>query len=109
MRPKIRLSFDSAKIFEIIKREKTLQDSYIAITNEIYSTKCFTKEEIKILSNVLNKLFDDFNYAKIKHWIDWGTFLGAYRDKSIIPWDPDFDIAIFSRDRNKLGAEKEMN
>lgn len=96
------IKFDSHKIAEIIKREKTLEASYVAITNECYSVTCFTKEEKKILSKVISKLFNDLEFAKIKYWIDWGTFLGAYRDKSIIAWDPDFDIGAFSRDKEKL-------
>ena len=96
------ISLDSGKIFEIIKREKTLEASYVAIANEAYSVTCFTKKDKKILSKVLNNLFDDLEFAKIHYWIDWGTFLGAYRDKSIIAWDPDFDIGIFSRDKDKL-------
>jgi|TARA_R110000751_G_scaffold42088_6_gene98210 hypothetical protein len=99
---KMNIRLDSHKIAEIIKREKTLEASYVAITNECYSETCFTKEEKKILSKVISKLFNDLEFAKIKYWIDWGTFLGAYRDKSIIAWDKDFDIGIFSRDKDKL-------
>lgn len=38
----------------------------------------------------------------IKFWLMLGTFLGAYRDGSIIPWDDDTDLGIYSEDSSKL-------
>lgn len=35
---------------------------------------------------------------KITFWLAFGTFLGAYRDKALIPWDSDADLAICSED-----------
>jgi len=36
--------------------------------------------------------------TKIKFWLVLGTFLGAYRDNSIIPWDEDVDLGIYAED-----------
>lgn len=36
--------------------------------------------------------------ARIKFWLMFGTFLGAYRDNSIIPWDEDTDLGIYAED-----------
>jgi hypothetical protein len=36
--------------------------------------------------------------AGIRFWLIFGTFLGAYRDQAIIPFDGDTDLAIYSED-----------
>lgn len=40
--------------------------------------------------------------AGIKFWLSHGTFLGAYRDQAIIPYDVDTDLAIYAEDLPKL-------
>ena len=39
--------------------------------------------------NILNK-------NNVKYWICHGTLLGLIRDKQLIPWDHDIDIAVWS-------------
>ena len=34
----------------------------------------------------------------LRYWLMFGTFLGAYRDKAILPYDGDTDLAIYSED-----------
>ena len=38
----------------------------------------------------------------MRYWLMFGTFLGAYRDQAIIPYDEDTDLAIFAEDLPKL-------
>lgn len=40
-------------------------------------------------------IFDEHNFM---YWLDYGTFLGAYRDKKIIPWDGEFDISAWDHE-----------
>jgi len=42
--------------------------------------------------------------AGIRFWLMFGTFLGAYRDQTIIPYDKDTDLAIYSEDLPRLAS-----
>ncbi len=39
------------------------------------------------------KITDILVKYKLEYWLDYGTLLGAIRDKTIIPWDGEFDIS----------------
>lgn len=52
-------------------------------------------EEIKSICDVL----------EIKFWADWGTMLGAVRDKGFIPWDDDMDICMMRNDYTRFLKE----
>lgn len=45
------------------------------------------------VTNILRKF-------KIDYWLDYGTLLGAIRDKTIIPWDGEFDISTLGSSIN---------
>ncbi len=43
-------------------------------------------------------IVDLFKSKRIDYWIEYGTMLGAVREKGFIPWDSEFDIGIWNRD-----------
>jgi len=55
----------------------------------------------KILSD-LTKVKKILDKGNVEHWLDFGTFLGAIRENSIIPHDDDFDLGMMRGELNKL-------
>lgn len=53
--------------------------------------------ELKKLTNILQNL-------NIKYWLDYGTLLGAYRNKKVIKHDHDLDVSILF-DKEKFNSE----
>lgn len=51
------------------------------------------------LMNILDKIFKKHN---LTYWLDFGTLLGAYRHKGMIPWDDDMDISMPREDYNRV-------
>ena len=49
-----------------------------------------------------------FNKLRINYWVCQGTLLGIIRDQSLIPWDPDIDLAILEKDFDESLIEKIM-
>tara|TARA_B100000886_G_scaffold39347_2_gene24340 strand:+ start:1427 stop:2176 length:750 start_codon:yes stop_codon:yes gene_type:complete len=50
---------------------------------------------MKKFQNTLQLVKNFFDTENIEFWIEAGTALGVYRDKQILPWDHDIDIAIW--------------
>jgi len=59
--------------------------------------RTFDVIELKKLTNILQ----DFG---IKYWLDYGTLLGAYRDKKVIKYDHDLDVSILF-EKEKFNSE----
>lgn len=51
---------------------------------------------------LLNKLANSLNNARILFWLDYGTLLGYYRDKDFIKHDNDLDIGAKIEDAAKI-------
>ena len=63
------------------------------MSQDLYTIKLY-----KMLKDI-SEIFDTNN---IKYWADGGTFLGAIRNKGIIPWDDDLDIGILEGSLSKI-------
>lgn len=64
------------------------------------------QEKLKELFPVLSKYLISKN---IKFWLLYGTLLGYYRDKDMIPWDDDIDVGVLFDDLDKLPERKIIN
>ena len=45
---------------------------------------------------VLKVVIDTLNKYNIKYYLDFGTLIGAIREKGLIPWDDDIDISLLN-------------
>lgn len=54
-------------------------------------------ESIKILKITIEVL----NRYNVKYYLDFGTLIGAIRDKAFIPWDDDMDISLVNEEDYK--------
>lgn len=57
------------------------------------------QDKLRIMYCVLIKFLDKHN---VKCWLAFGTLLGYYRDKDIIPWDDDIAVGMRYDDLYKL-------
>lgn len=58
-------------------------------------------EEEKAIET-LGKIKKILDKHKINYWLDEGTLLGAVREKKLIEWDHDIDLAIWYKDVSKI-------
>lgn len=61
------------------------------------------------LKNRLGHLIDFFEKEKINYSLAYGTLLGAYRHKDMIPWDSDIDLYIEKKDLAKFIKQAREN
>ena len=60
----------------------------------------------RLSANQAIKLFlEVMNNNGFKYWLEFGSLLGAIREKGLIPHDCDFDVAMFIEDRDEKMEE----
>jgi phosphorylcholine metabolism protein LicD len=57
---------------------------------------------VKNLKSILEYADNLFKENGIKYWLDYGTLLGAVRERSLIEYDTDIDVGILYEDKGKL-------
>lgn len=62
----------------------------------------FVNPEEKLYVENLRDFKEIFYKFGIQFWLDWGTLLGAVRDKKMITWDHDIDLGVFGDDYKKI-------
>ena len=73
------------------------------VGNELYFGKSIEIEKIRSIQlDLAEEVKRICNKYDIKYFIIWGTLLGAVRNKGFIPWDDDFDLALFREDYEKF-------
>ena len=71
------------------------------MTNRQFSIQKNIDDTLEILQKIINKL----EQYKIQYYLDFGTLLGAVREKGFIPWDNDVDISVINeQDYHKIPA-----
>lgn len=76
--------------------------------NNIYSERINVYELRERSITLLKDIKESLDKHNVSFWIDFGTLLGAVRDKRSIPWDGDFDLSTIDKDvaeKDDLWAE----
>lgn len=67
-----------------------------------YTVSALMKEVWSIQLQIAQHIIDVCNCHGLKVWADWGTLLGAVRERGFIPWDDDIDLMMMRDDYEKL-------
>lgn len=75
---------------------------YLFVTYDRKSFEDTSHGDINDIKELMKNVQTIFDEEGLQHWIICGTLLGAVRHNDVIPWDDDIDIAIHSKDENRL-------
>jgi len=56
------------------------------------------KENVDNSLKILEKTIEVLNMHEVDYYLDFGTLLGAVREKGFIPWDDDVDITLVNQE-----------
>ncbi|MBF0361700.1 MAG: LicD family protein [Oligoflexia bacterium] len=87
-----------------IKQEKVDRLQKVTKTAEVIDP--IPQEEADAIYNLLESIDSVLKKNNIKYTMIGGTLLGAIRNKGLIPWDDDGDIAVREEDISELVFEK---
>ncbi len=62
----------------------------MCVADRKFTQKKNRDDAIRVLSIVI----DTLNRKNIRYYLDFGTLIGAVREKGLIPWDDDIDISL---------------
>ena len=104
------LNFLLGKLLRLMARNKLL----VKVAGKVYRLDVDVRERerhrreherfVPVSSKNLLDIKRILDKAGIRFWLIFGTFLGAYRDQTIIPYDGDTDLAIYAEDLPRLAS-----
>eukprot|EP01135_Chromosphaera_perkinsii_P006650 Nk52_evm52s554 gene=Nk52_evmTU52s554 len=69
----------------------------------VFYGKCYTpKEHLDSVRKQMEVFSASLEKENLTYWVDYGTALGAWREKDIILWDHDADMSFFEKDQKKV-------
>lgn len=92
-------------ILSLIKKNRIVEKtSRYIYRNTIGKTSVWLRRKRlkKYGLTILTKIDNIFKELNKDYWIDFGTLLGAYRDKDFIDHDTDIDIGMFLKDYDNM-------
>lgn len=84
--------------YEAIRRRWWVRVHYHSLWGKTYSRE-FVQTRLRRLLAEFDRVMREVD---LTYWVDAGTLLGAYRHRSLVPWDDDTDVCILHRDHQKL-------
>lgn len=99
---------DQSYLDNIVKKNGLSGRPFTGAVEQVAKFRITKAETLRYLYELLRILDKVFKQNNLEYWIECGTFLGAIRHKSIIPWDDDGDVEIWKKDEELLKSLKSI-